>query len=87
MAAESNISEKEPTRSADCYVFCLFKELVKDKASILDTNSWVFYVVSTKRINKELKDQKSIGFKKLNCLCKSVSYRSLKVEIDQILNI
>jgi len=62
--ADSNTYEKEPTRSADCYVFCLFKELVKDKANILDTNSWEFYVVSTKRINEGLKDQKSIGAEK-----------------------
>ncbi len=85
--AESNTYEKEPTRSADCYVFCFFKELEKDKANILDTNSWDFYVIPTKRINEELHDQKSIGFKKLKSLCKPVSYGSLKVEIEFLLNV
>ena len=84
--ADTNIYEKEPTRSADCYVFCFFNELVKDKANILDINSWDFYVIPTKRINEELHDQKSIGFKKLKNLCKPVSYSSLKVEIEHALN-
>jgi hypothetical protein len=67
-------------------VFCLFTEQDKDKAKILDTNSWEFYVLPTKRINEELKEQKSIGLKKLKSLCDPVSYGSLKVEIEHALN-
>jgi hypothetical protein len=84
--ADSNTYEKEPIRSADCYVFCFFKE-EKDKTKILDTTSWEFYVLATKRINEELRDQKSIGLKKLKSLCNPVSYGSLKAEIEHALNV
>lgn len=54
MHVDSNTSEKEPTRSADCYLFYLIKELVNDKANILDTYSREFYLLLTKRINYRL---------------------------------
>ncbi len=89
--ADSNTYEKEPVRSADCYVFCLFKEQEKDTANILDINSWEFYVLPTNRINDELKEQKSIGLETLKSICNRIRdpiiYRELKDEIEKALSI
>ena len=46
-------------RSSDVYVFCVHAEKKRDIVDPLNTDQWLFYVLSTNRINSELGDQKS----------------------------
>jgi hypothetical protein len=80
--AETNVFAPKPTRSADCYVFCLYPETDPARINVLDANAWQFYVLSTEQIEQELGDQKSIGLKGLQALCQPVGYGSLRERID-----
>lgn len=77
------------TRSADCYVFCLYTNKNKETVNALEVKDWEFYVVPKKLIEKELGNQKSIGKRTLESLCKEgpVNYSGLKKSIDQVLGI
>lgn len=83
--AETNTVASQPTRSADCYVFCLYPETDPARVNVLDANAWEFYVLSTKKIEQELRDQKSIGLKGLQAMCDPVEYHTLKDRVDQVL--
>ncbi|MEL6560130.1 MAG: hypothetical protein AAFQ94_18215 [Bacteroidota bacterium] len=77
----SNDFDGVVTRQADVYVFCLHHEVCKPKeANPLNLGNWTFYVASTKLIEKELKDQKTVRISTLtNVLgCKAVEYVDLK---------
>lgn len=87
---ETNIMEKEKVRSADFYVFCLYTEddidkLKKFPESILDVNSWQFFVLSTEKINKNFTEQKSITLGRLKEICEPITHYRLKQFIDSIL--
>lgn len=89
---EANRRGKKAVRTADCYIFALFVyEDFKDKAEaaaqLIDTRSWVFYVIPTKHIDKHLKDQKSVGLKWLDANCGDgpVQFHELKRRVDQVL--
>jgi hypothetical protein len=84
--ALTNTCINEPTRSADCYIFCLYLEKEKDKAknNIIDINKWEFYVVSTEKINEVFKNQKTTGLKQIQALCNPVKYSLLKESIEQV---
>jgi hypothetical protein len=85
--AITNEYQSEATRYADCYVFCVYPETDPSKANILDVRAWEFYVIPTERINRELGDQKSIGIKRIQAMCKPVGYSDLKKCIDKVLGI
>lgn len=85
--ADDNTLEKVPTRCADCYVFCLYPEMDKDNANVLDVGAWEFYVLSTKTINEQLGDRKSIGIKRLRQLCNPVKYSELKDHANKAIDI
>lgn len=81
---------KGPYRSCDIYVFCLLHRKHED-IDPLNMDHWNFYVVSTRKLNKELKDQKTMALSTLETLANPVSfdklpstYRSVK---DQSTNI
>ena len=63
--AETNEYSKETKRQSDFYVFCLLHH--KDKKTVDPTklDQWTFYVLSTKRLDKEKKQQKRIGLSPL----------------------
>lgn len=63
-SAENGFSG-ERRRQSDVYVFCLFTEKDADKADPLNLDSWEFYVISTKRLDEQCGDQKTIGLKSL----------------------
>lgn len=54
---------EELTRSADCYIFCLFAEKDRGAVNVIDATKWDFYVVSTHRINEAFKNQKTVGLR------------------------
>lgn len=54
--------ESEVRRQSDSYVFCLYKETVRDRADPLNLDGWDFYVIATKTLNETVGNQKSISF-------------------------
>ena len=84
--AEANTWKPDPVRSADCYVFCLYAETERDRANVLDTSKWEFYVVPTERINHELGKQKSAGLNGIKSMTEAVNYSRLKERVDRALS-
>lgn len=87
---ETNIMGREAVRSADCYVFCLYIKKDKEKLqnspeSILDVNAWQFFVLSTEQINQKFKNQKTVGLKRIETLCKPINFDKLKECINFVL--
>ncbi len=76
-AGETNEYDGIKDRQADVYVFCLHNEKDKDKADPLQSDQWIFYVVSTIRINELLEDQKTVG---LSTIEEVLGARALKFE-------
>jgi hypothetical protein len=74
------------TRSAECYVFCLYTERVRESADVLDLNKWRFYVLSTKRINSELGMQKRVSLGTVKDMTDPVGYAQLKEHVDRALS-
>ncbi len=58
--AATNTYATEPERSADVYVFCVFKEQDRNKANPLDLSQWFFLVCATNDLNAWFGDQKSV---------------------------
>jgi hypothetical protein len=83
--AGTNTYAQVPTRSADCYVFCLYPETDPSRVDVLDADAWQFYVLSTDRIERELGDQKTVGLKGLQAMCEPVACGELKARIDSLL--
>lgn len=78
--------EKKFKRWSDIYVFVLNTGKTEKDADPLKLNHWEFYIVPTAEINKQCKENKSIGLKKLHKLSKAISFDNLKDEIDQLIN-
>ena len=83
--AETNKTENEPKRAANCYVFCLYSETDSAKMNILNVSSWDFYILSTEQIERELKHQKSVGIKRIKTMCNPVDFSGLKNQVNHIL--
>ena len=45
--AATNTYQVERRRAADCYVFCVYTEIERGKANVLDVDQWEFFVVAT----------------------------------------
>ena len=76
-------------RQNDIYVFCIVDGGSFEKAYPLNLDSWIFYVVPTKRINETFPaSQKTTGLKVIeqkfsDCKC---NYFELKERIDMIID-
>ena len=79
---EAGAYEGEAVRSAGLYVFCLYPEKEILKANALDVAAWEFFVVSTKVLNRELPDSKSISLAGLNRLAEPCKFAALKAAVD-----
>ena len=80
-------SINEPTRIADCYVFCLYAETNPEVNNVVDVDRWEFYVVSTDAINQSFGAQKSIGLSSLKKIAETIKYNQLRITIELALNI
>jgi len=65
---KTNKLDKVSERHSDVYVFCLLDHLDYRTIDPLNLNQWKFFVISTKIIDKELGDKKSISLNKLKSL-------------------
>ena len=85
---KTNAYSGEPIRPADCYVFCIYGE--KDAAktdSILEVESWEFYVLAKEEIGRPFGNQKSVGIEAIRRGCKPVGYGLLKSTVDSVLGV
>ncbi len=64
-SAATNTSLQEAARSADVYVFCVFKAVDKANANPLDLSQWSFLVCSSNFLNETYKGQKSVSLSSL----------------------
>jgi len=78
----------EVKRQSDIYVFCLLCENDPKKADPMCLEQWEFYPVLTSTINKEFKDQKSVGLSALiQRLCPvKCSFESLRDTVTNMLS-
>ncbi len=85
--ADSNTSDEQSNRSADCYVFCLYAE--EDRASarrnVLDTNCWRFYVVPTSKLDLSFGTQKGVALSRIEEIATAVPFANLKGRVDAVL--
>ena len=80
--AETGEYREGSKRWANMYVFCVFRG--KNSRECLDMGKWDFYVISTKVLDQEVPQQKTIGLKSLQGLApRKCSFRDLrKVILD-----
>ena len=55
-----NTYESTKRRQADVYVFCVLNCMEQNVANPVDLNQWEFYVLSAKKLDKVIPNQKSI---------------------------
>lgn len=82
--AETNAYATERSRTADCYVFCLFSErdINKARETIMNVESWQFYVLSTEYINRTFAQKKAIALSRIQTGCEAISFHELKHCVD-----
>lgn len=82
-----NPSEKErvegPARPADVYVFCLPTPEEATNENVLDPDCWQFWVLSSRQLEQDLGQQKSVGLAKLESLAASTSWSELRAAVDR----
>ncbi len=83
--ADTNSWIAERTRSADCYVFCVFIERDRTVADVLDTGKWDFYILSTKLINAEFGNQKSVSLSRIQRIAEPVGFSAIRERINSVL--
>lgn len=74
-----------PQRHSDVYVFCVLAEK-EAKIDPMNISQWEFYVVSTSKIDKRLKNQKTItlGSLKSNFSVEPIPYDKLAEQVEQV---
>lgn len=83
--AATNTYRVEPSRAADCYVFCVYTEKCRSRADVLDIDRWDFYVVPTEAINRQLGNQQRAALSTIEQLAKpvgAIGYAQLKNHVD-----
>ena len=85
--AETNTYSKTACRPADCYVFCLLAEKNPQKLNVLDIDQWQFWVMTTKKIETILGDQKSISLSGIEKLAELVSLDRLADMIEELMGV
>ena len=58
----------EKIRDSDIYVFCLHKHRDRETLDVLDVSQWDFYILPTAALERETKEQKTIGLASLDRL-------------------
>jgi hypothetical protein len=76
---------REPIRSADCYVFCLYAEKDTLKVNVLNVAHWHFFVILTEQINQAFGNQKSVRLSRIQSLCQPVDYHNLRDRVNRVL--
>jgi len=84
--SKKNKSLGKVYRYSDLWIFCVHNEKDISKANSLDETQWEFYCSTTKWIDKEFGDQKSVGLSILvNKGLQPVIFNELKSHMDIII--
>ncbi|AEF86086.1 conserved hypothetical protein [Treponema primitia ZAS-2] len=75
------LNKNEFNRPSDIYVFCLLKHKEKKTVNPLNMDQWVFYVLSTNKIDTIFKNNSSISLKSLEKLTEGIKYNEIKDKI------
>jgi len=75
--------KEDLNRPSDLYVFCLLNHKDKKTVNPLNMDQWLFYVLSTNKINNIFKEKNSISLEKLEKEVIGIKYDELK---ERILN-
>ena len=78
---KNRIKKEDFNRPSDIYIFCLLNHKDKDTVDPLNMNQWLFFVLSTKRINEIYKNKSSISLNTLEKITNCVKYDELKNKI------
>jgi hypothetical protein len=82
---KTNRFTKEKKRQADVYVFCLLHHKDKKTINPMDLSQWMFYIVSTKKLDKDCLNNKTISLSRLKKFNPKVcSFHGLKEAIENI---
>tara|TARA_B110000211_G_scaffold120856_1_gene139654 strand:- start:1793 stop:2380 length:588 start_codon:yes stop_codon:yes gene_type:complete len=74
------------TRPSDVYVFCLLHHKNQQSINPMMLEQWTFFIVSTKYLNTNLPEQKSIGLATIkNLTHEQCTYIDLKKGIDKVM--
>jgi hypothetical protein len=66
-------------------VFCVYTETDRANANVLDLSKWVFLVISTAKINRIFKDQKTVMLDVIWKYCEKTDVDGLATAIDAAL--
>jgi len=80
------VSHNHPKRAADVYVFCLFTEVRREVANPLDTDQWVFHVLSRATIDENWGMQKTVSYGPVKSSSEAMSFEHIRVTVDKILS-
>jgi hypothetical protein len=79
---QSNTFIPPAKRHSDVYVFCLLAETVKVSLNPLDLNQWEFYVLTTKDIDRDFGDRKSISLNQLKSRSRTYNINELAAAVS-----
>lgn len=80
------LAHSRPKRAADIYVFCLFTEVQREVANPLDTDQWVFHVLSRTTIDENWGMQKTVSYGPVKSSFEAMSFEHIRVTVDKILS-
>lgn len=81
-------SKTELARQNDIYIFCIDMGRTEESANPLNLENWQFYVIPTKVIDKNCKDQKTISLNRIRQLWGNdigLTYIQIKDAVDKII--
>lgn len=73
----------DPKHQADIYVFALLRHQCQETIDPLDLDQWEFYVLSTVELDAREGNPKQISLSELRKRTSSVTYRGLKVAVQE----
>lgn len=79
----TNMFDRNPQRHSDYYIFCLLNHKNQETINPLDLDQWTFYILSTRTLDKELPNQKTIT---LGSLLKLNPIECKYGQINKVLN-
>ena len=85
--SSANTYSVEKTRQSDVYVFCVLGHKQQESIDPTNVNQWVFYIISTKSLNKKVGAQKSITLSRLKKLKPlEVKFREIGPAIKRVVD-
>ena len=71
-----------PKRLADAYVFCLFHEMDRERANVLDVSQWTFFVAKRTDIDNAIGLQKTASLNTIKMFSHECTFDKLRQTLD-----